>query len=163
LKTLIIGYGNFDRQDDGIAWHVLKEVRTLLNLDTPESVPDSIEQDTDTAFVFQLQLLPEDAEDIAQFDRVCFVDAHTGAVPEPVHVEQLLPSWQNSPLTHHLTPNSLLSMVQAVFGKSPEAILVSIRGYEFEFTNSLSSRCRILVSQAAKTIYNWIIEAQIPA
>jgi len=160
LRTLIIGYGNFDRQDDGLAWHVLKEVRKLLDMDAPESVPEYFDRDGDTVFVFKLQLLPEDAEEIARFERVCFIDAHTGAVPEPVHVEQLLSAWQHSPLTHHLTPNSLLSMIQAVYGKSLPAILVSVRGYEFEFTNSLSGRSALLVPQAANIIYNWIREAQ---
>lgn len=159
MRTLIIGYGNFDRQDDGLAWHVLKEVRKLLDMDAPESVPEYVDRDGDTVFVFKLQLLPEDAEEIARFERVCFVDAHTGAVPEPVHVEQLLATWQHSPLTHHLTPNSLLSMIQAVYGKSLAAILVSVRGYEFEFTNSLSDRSALLVPQAANIIYNWIREA----
>ena len=159
MRTLIIGYGNFDRQDDGLAWHVLKEVRKLLDGDAPESVPEYFDRDGDTVFVFKLQLLPEDAEEIARFERVCFIDAHTGAVPEPVHVEQLLSAWQHSPLTHHLTPNSLLSMIQAVYGKSLPAILVSVRGYEFEFTNSLSGRSALLVPQAANIIYNWIKEA----
>jgi hypothetical protein len=53
-------------------------------------------------FLFELQLTPELAETIAQYDRVCFVDAHTGAVQHDMNVSEIAAEFQASPLTHHL-------------------------------------------------------------
>jgi len=115
LRTLIFGYGNYDRQDDGAAWHVISLLRKALSIPDHETIDDDFISDDDLIFVFQLQLTPELAESVAQFDRVCFIDAHTGAVPEDVHYEVLHPSYQHSPLTHHLTPSSLLSIIQTIY------------------------------------------------
>lgn len=156
MSTLIFGYGNYDRQDDGVAWHVLKDVRQRLNIPDPDKIADEIESEDDIAFVFQLQLTPELAEEISRFERVCFVDAHTGSIPDEVHVENITPLFQHSPLTHHLTPNSLLSIIEVIYNKAPESILVSIRGYEFQFSQTLSNRTAPLVPQASSIIYNWL-------
>jgi len=34
-KTLIIAYGNRDREDDGAAWHILDKLAQQLELETP--------------------------------------------------------------------------------------------------------------------------------
>lgn len=161
MRTLIFGYGNLDRQDDGVAWHVLKKVKTLLNEANPDMIDDVIDTDADSSIVFQLQLIPELAEEISRFDRICFVDAHTGAVPNDINVEPLQALFQHSPLTHHLTASSLLSIVHTVYKKEPESILVSVRGYEFGFSQFLSERTAALAENAAEMIYNWY-NASIP-
>lgn len=157
MRTLIFGYGNPDRQDDGVAWHVMVYLKKLFAYPTPEEIEDDFGSAENPAFVFQLQLTPEIAEDLALYDRVCFLDAHTGAVPEVIHKRDLLPLFTHSPLTHHLTPDSLLAIMESIFGKTPESILVSVRGYSFQFTHSLSEAASLLVPQAAELIYNWII------
>lgn len=35
-KTLIIAYGNRDRQDDGAGWHILADCAASFNLTAPE-------------------------------------------------------------------------------------------------------------------------------
>lgn len=156
MRTLIFGYGNYDRQDDGAAWHVISLLRKALSIPDHETIDDDFISDDDLIFVFQLQLTPELAESVAQFDRVCFIDAHTGAVPEDVHYEVLHPSYQHSPLTHHLTPSSLLSIIQTIYHNVPESVLVSIRGYSFEFTQSLSTQTQMLVPLAVNKIVEWL-------
>jgi len=47
-------------------------------------------------------------------------------------------------------------MAQSLYGGSPEAILVSVRGYEFGFVQSLSARTQELADQAARRIYDWL-------
>jgi Ni,Fe-hydrogenase maturation factor len=108
-------------------------------------------------FHFQLQLMPEFAEELGRFDRVVFIDAHTGNVPEDVHLEIIQPIYQSSPFTHHMTASTLLSLCQVFNGKVPEAILVSVRGYEFEFTRTLSDRTRVLADEAAKRVIGWLV------
>jgi Ni,Fe-hydrogenase maturation factor len=89
MSTLFIGYGNPDRQDDGVAWHVLKGVADELGLETSQTWEDPLPSTTEVDFAFHLQLTPELAEDITAYDRVCFVDAHTGKIPENVQVGKL--------------------------------------------------------------------------
>jgi hydrogenase maturation protease len=157
LRTLIFGYGNLDRQDDGVAWHVLKKLKSLLQETSPDEIDEFFDSFSDPSIVFQLQLTPELAEEISRFDRVCFVDAHTGAVPNDVNIEPVKASFQHSPLTHHLTANSLLSIIQTIYKKEPEAIMVSVRGYEFGFSQLLSEKTALLAENAAEMIYNWYI------
>lgn len=111
-------------------------------------------------YVFQLQLTPEIAYDLDKYDRVCFIDAHTGAVPEEVHFERVTPNFQKSPFTHHLTAGSLLSITDTIHHKSPETILVSVRGYQFGFARTLSEATSLLTHQAADIIQHWMQEVQ---
>jgi hydrogenase maturation protease len=161
LKTLIFGFGNIDRQDDGVAWHVMLAVMQKLGIDTA-LMDENVMPFTygEYEFQFQLQLMPEFAEDLGQFDRAVFIDAHTGNIPEAVHQEAVLPAYQNSPFTHHMTAATLLSLCQVINGKVPDAILVSVRGYEFEFTRELSERTRLLADKASQRIIDWIVPKQ---
>src|SRR5512139_1095268 len=157
VRTLIIGYGNFDRQDDGVAWHVLAEVASRLGCAVPLSPEEEFPPNGGRPdFIFELQLTPELAETIAQYKRVCFVDAHTGAVPHDVNVSAIAAEFQASPLTHHLTPQSLLTFAQTLYDVRPEAILVSVRGYQFGFERELSPLTAQLAEEAAEKIVEWI-------
>ena len=158
-RTLILGYGNFDRQDDGVAWHVLAAVAGRLGCAVPLSPDDEFPLNEGAPdFFFDLQLTPEMAETIALYERVCFVDAHTGAVPQNVNVSAIAAEFQASPLTHHLTPQSLLTFAQTLYHARPEAILVSVRGYQFGFERTLSPLTADLAQQAAEAIVKWILD-----
>ena len=159
VRTLIIGYGNFDRQDDGVAWHVLAEVARRLGCAVPFSPEEEFPLNSGNPdFIFELQLMPELAEMIAQYARVCFVDAHTGAVPHDVNVNAIAAEFQASPLTHHLTPQSLLTFAQTLYDARPEAMLVSVRGYQFGFERELSPLTAQLAQDAAGKIVEWVID-----
>jgi Ni,Fe-hydrogenase maturation factor len=106
-----------------------------------------------------LQLVPELAEQVAGYNRVCFIDAHTGAVSEDIHWSEITPRFQTSPLTHHLTPDSLLSLAETLYHHTPQAILVSIRGYEFEFSHTMSQTTSSLAQAAAQKIIDWCQQA----
>jgi hydrogenase maturation protease len=156
MNTLFIGYGNPDRQDDGVAWRVLTGLACQLGLETSTSWEDPLPCAPDTTFAFHLQLTPEMAEDISTFDRVCFVDAHTGNIPANVQLVDLAPEYQTSPFTHHLTPEMLLSMCSSLYERVPEAVLVSVRGYEFGFEENLSPFTDSLVSEAIERARGWL-------
>lgn len=156
MKTLILGYGNADRQDDGVAWHVLAQVAGSLGIPVPESPDDGLQAEGgDIDLLFALQLYPEMAETIAGYDRVCFVDAHTGSVPNDVNIEDVVPQYQKSPLTHHMTPNTVLELARTLYQSSPLARLVSVRGYQFGFKRELSIETQRLAEQAAVVIQRW--------
>lgn len=158
MTVLILGFGNLDRQDDGVAWHVLSELMQLHGLQKPVSIDiDEYSPDKEIHFLFQLQLVPEIADDLNQYDQVVFIDAHTGSVPSDINLVEILPEYQHSPLTHHLTAPSLLSITNQIYHKFPKSILVSIRGYQFNFSQELSPSTMSLVTLAVNKIEEWLI------
>lgn len=156
-KTLIVGYGNADRQDDGVAWHVLSGIARQLGRPVPNVPEDGYfpeGQAIDLWYV--LQLAPEMSEDFAQYERICFVDAHTGNIAEEILLQPVESSPAASAFTHHLTPATCLALTQAIYGKSPEARLLSIRGYKFGFARELSPETAELAERAINILWEWI-------
>ncbi len=154
--TLLLGYGNPDREDDGVAWHILRALVIKMGLPAPASYEDEFPKNAQVDFAFYLQLTPEMAEEISAYEYVCFLDAHTGAIPEPVRLIDVESDFQRSPFTHHLTPQSLISMCETLYQKKPEAALLSVRGYRFLFTRELSAETAALVSEAVSLIEAWL-------
>ena len=159
-RILLIGYGNPDRQDDGLAWHILSAYATRQGLPAPLTYEDEFPVSDRLDFAFNLQLTPEMAEDISVYEVVCFIDAHTGDIPEPVRLIELESEFQRSPFTHHLTPQSLLAMCETIYKKKPRAALLSVRGYKFGFDRELSDQSRVLVPGAMKLIEDWLAQFQ---
>lgn len=155
-SLLILGYGNPDREDDGVAWHILRAIALRRGLPAPASYENDFAEDDRLDLAFYLQLTPEMAEDISAYGYVCFVDAHTGSIPEPVRLTQVESEFQASPFTHHLTPQSLLSLCQTIYGKKPDAALLSVLGHRFLFTRELSEETAALVPEAVELIWDWM-------
>jgi len=156
MRILIFGYGNPDREDDGVAWHILARLATLLGQPIPDEPEEPFPSGQTTDIQFALQLTPDVAELIAEYDAVWFVDAHTGQVPEDLHIEKVQPVFQRSPFTHHFTPQSCLSLAQALYQKMPFCELVSVRGYMFGFQRRLSAQTEILCTQAADYLFDQV-------
>ncbi len=158
-KTLLLGWGNVDRQDDGVAWHVLVAVAKYLGLPVPaEDDLDFPPNEGQPDLLFVLQIVPELSEIIAQYERVCFIDAHTGNIAEEVATQPVEASYQRSPLTHHMTATTLLALTDMIGHCAPQAILVSIHGYEFGFSRSLSESTANLIPRAMEDILQWLNE-----
>ena len=155
-KVLVIGYGNSDRQDDGVGWHVLQKLSDHFGSPVNALDGGTFEQVHNPQLVFVLQLTPEMAESIGQYDVVCFVDAHTGAYAGDVRVAPIKPGYQASPFTHHLTPESCLELSKALYGRSPESLVVSVRGYHFGYRTELSDKTAALVDIAVEHIISWV-------
>jgi hydrogenase maturation protease len=155
-KLLLIGYGNPDREDDGVAWHILHALTIKLGLQSPESYEDEFPESPLIDLAFYLQLTPEMAEDISEYRYVCFVDAHTGNIPEPTRLIDVESEFQHSPFTHHLTPQSLLSMCETIYKKRPDAALLSVLGHRFLFSRQLSEETASLVPGAVDLIWAWM-------
>ena len=154
--TLLIGYGNPDREDDGVAWHILHALTVKLGLPAPTSYEDEFPQNTQVDFAFYLQLTPEMAEEISAYDYVCFVDAHTGNIPEQVRLIDVESDFQRSPFTHHLTPQSLISICETLYATKTDSALLSVRGYQFLFSRQLSEETKVLVTEAVDLIWEWL-------
>jgi len=151
--TLILGFGNLDRADDGAAYHVLNALRERLGQ------PPLREEDDGAAplggaadAVFVRQLVPELMETAAAYARLIFVDAHVGDDRPDLACDPVTPAYTPSPFTHHLTPAAFLALTGALHGRSPRGVVVSVRGRDFGFSRSLSPGTRRLVDQAADRI-----------
>jgi hydrogenase maturation protease len=159
LNLLLIGYGNPDRQDDGVAWHVLTMIADRLHRPRPQEIGEGMEDfSASPGLLFILQLTPELAETVSQSSAVCFIDAHTGSVAEDVQLIPIGKEFQTSPLTHHMTPQTILSLANSIYQSSPEGYLLSIRGYQFGFSYVMSPQTEQLARQAADRLWDWIIQ-----
>lgn len=141
-RTLVIGYGNPYRRDDGVAFHALNGLRRRLGapaLQPDEDGLDDLGRVVDTIMLHQL--LPEVAPMLADYATVIFVDAHTGAIAEDVRVIPVQEDYGFQAVTHHMSPGMMLSLVRAANGRAPAGWLVSIRGYDFDFGQELSEGC----------------------
>lgn len=158
-KTLIIGYGNPDREDDGAAWHVLYRLARRLGRPLPEGpedgfLPEGLEPD----LWFALQLTPEMAETFAEYQRIIFVDAHTGQVPGEISFQPVDAAAPASILTHHLSPAACMALTWSLYFRRPEAHLLTMRGHSFQFSRDLTPQTDRIVNQAVDIIWNWVVK-----
>jgi hydrogenase maturation protease len=121
---LIIGYGNPLRSDDGVGQVVAAEIAAgQANLST----------------IACHQLLPEHAEAISQAGRVIFVDAAVGSEPGKITVQPVEPCAAGSAgRIHDFTPATLMAYAQRLYGHAPPATLVTVQGFSFAYSESLS-------------------------
>ncbi len=156
-RTLIVGYGNADRQDDGVAWHILSGIARRLGRPVPNVPEDGYFPENEPVDLwFVLQLAPEMSEDFAHYDRICFVDAHMGTIDQEILFQAVEQSPSKSAFTHDMPPSTCLALTQTVYNASPEARLLSVRGYQFGFSRALSPETEALVAQAVERLWNWL-------
>lgn len=156
-KTIIVGFGNADREDDGAAWHILSGLAARLGRPVPDVPEDGFfPEDHDIDLWYVLQLTPEMSEDMARYERIVFVDTHTGNIPHEIQLQPVEGTPVSSSFTHHMTPAASLELVRKLYHGAPEAVLLSVRGYSFGFTRELSSRTAELVKQAVEMLWDWI-------
>jgi hydrogenase maturation protease len=143
MKTLIIGYGNPGRLDDGLGPALAERFQCL-------ELPNlTVESD--------YQLNVEDAAQIAEYDIVVFADASTEAEPpftfEPVAAEAGGLSFSS----HSVSAPRLMGMVTELFGRQPEARMLAIRGYAFnEFCERLSAGAEQNLAAAVEFLKQWV-------
>ena len=125
VKTLILGYGNCSRRDDGVGWFVVERLQQA--------------QLADVEFLTAHQLEVDLAEDISRFDNVIFVDAAVPQSPKPITETIVQPRFQSHAVAHYLTPEDLVSLSDTLYGHVPRAFLFSIRGQDFGFGTELSA------------------------
>jgi hydrogenase maturation protease len=140
--VLVIAWGNPLREDDGVAWHVLEGLRTLRP--RPGLPPLHLRH--------AQQLTPEMAECISRSQGVVFVDARREGAPGEIRCEPVAPAASTSPLGHALSPQALLLLAEALYGRSPQAVVVSIAGQRFGMGDSLSPAVRRSLKWAVRAV-----------
>jgi len=123
-RILVLGYGNPGRQDDGLGPAAAGAIGRM-GWRHVTAVDD-----------YQLNI--EDALDVASHDLVWFVDA-TKTGEAPFSVQDVFPSPTSEFTSHLLRPAALLAIARLYCHRAPPALLLAIRGYEFEFVEALTA------------------------
>jgi hydrogenase maturation protease len=145
-KILIYGYGNPGRQDDGLGVLLAEEIEKwshangLSNLHTDSN--------------YQLNL--EDAAEISSYDMVIFADA-SGEDITTFLFEPLQPSAAVEFTMHAVSPAFILHLCTQIFEHLPEAYLMHIKGYQWEFMQEMTSQARQNLDQATDYLKQFIL------
>jgi hydrogenase maturation protease len=135
--TLIIGYGNPLRGDDGFGWHAALRLRDLI-------------QDPGVEILAVHQLTPELMDPVSRARRVIFIDAAVGEEPGKLTVAELGTTGGPAPVfTHFATPSGLLEGARWLYGAKPEALLITVVGLDFEIGEGLSEPVRAALESLA--------------
>jgi len=138
---MVLGYGNPGRQDDGLGPAMAARLEAL-------GLP-GVTTDAD------YQLNVEDGADLAEYEAVVFVDASKTA-PAPFTFERIAPATEITFTSHSVSPESVLAVAVEHFGRAPEAWVLGIRGYEFEFQEGLTPQAQANFDEAFSFIRSWI-------
>lgn len=121
MKTLLYGIGNISRGDDALGVLCAERIGEWC---TAGGMPGV---DVDAAY--QLQI--EDAAKAAEYDRVIFLDASVLDIRD-IYLEPLRPLLDATHSTHAVSPGCVLGLCHELYGRTPEAWALHIRGYGFE-------------------------------
>jgi len=160
-RTLVIGYGNLDRGDDGAAYWTIDSLRHCLGQKPLGEDSTGLEElGADLDSVFLTQISPELSEILASYDRVIFVDAHVIEGADDLYCTTVSPEYRPSTFTHHLTPDTLLALVKVLHHKEPAGYIVSLRGHNFDFHRELSAATAAQVKPAVEHILRTVAEGE---
>lgn len=152
--TLVAGFGNLYRRDDGVARYVVNALRARLGREPLDEMDDGFSDlghDIDTVVLHQL--VPELAEDLRNYSLVIFVDAHVGStIPELLHEEIVAVNFRTPFVYHQTHPSTVLALTKQMYGVTPEAVLLSLLGHDFDFGEGLSEETAALVEPAVTRI-----------
>lgn len=121
--SLIIGIGNQGRKDDGIGWALVDRIQECGYQGRCE---------------FRYQLNVEDAELVAQYEDVLFVDATREPLPDGYALREVGPVSSFTFSTHELSPAAVLHLAEDLYDKTPSGHLLVIRGYEWGIGEGIS-------------------------
>jgi hydrogenase maturation protease len=122
--SLIIGYGNSLRTDDGIG-------------------PILADAVGGTSFEY---LCPELAEEVASAESLIFIDACFGEDIGQIHTGKI-EAESSSEMSHQSSPSALLQMATELYGSAPSALLITITGSNFDYGDKLSPEIAAMLPQ----------------
>jgi Ni,Fe-hydrogenase maturation factor len=139
---LIYGIGNPGRQDDslGVTFATLMEDWVTTN-----------NLNIDIEYNYQLNI--EDAARISLHKIVIFADASKESIENFV-VSRVFPKASNDSLSHSVNPESILFVCKELFTCQPDAFIVHIKGYEWEFGEPATVNALNNLELAFKEIQN---------
>jgi len=146
LKIWIAGFGNIDRQDDGVGIILASRIAEWLRGKSGNEVKLSLEH----------QLLPELAEELDDVDLAIFVDADIRQHESGWNIAELCPSSRIDGFNiHSMSPAWLLELAGQL-GTSPKrALTLSVSGNSFDFSEHITKTCETRMCAAEKAFHEW--------
>lgn len=138
FQILVYGVGNPGRRDDGLGPELVRILEEWARRIKTEGI----------FFDSNYQLNVEDAEIISRYDRVIFADASVEDIRN-FTLTRLTEEDGVTYTTHAASPGYILKLCHELFGKNPEAYLLHIKGYEWDFRAGLTKQARENLVQAA--------------
>ena len=132
-RTLILGYGNPGRQDDGLGQAAAEAIARL--------------QLPGVRIITSFSLNIEHAADAAEHDAIVFIDAASTG-PEPFTISDVTPCDHFEFTSHLVTPAAILALSKRLYGRLPAACMIAIGGYEFDIGDGLTTRASANLEQA---------------
>lgn len=126
-RTLIVGYGNPLRSDDGLGWHAAERLGKALSAPAVE-------------ILTRQQLTPDLAAAVSEASVVFFIDATQDGEPGDLTCKELSPEIWTPSFSHELSPGGVLAVAQELYGCSPKGFLVSLCGECFDHGEKLSPK-----------------------
>jgi hydrogenase maturation protease len=152
-RSLVIGYGNLDRHDDGLGFYIVNRLRRHLG-QKPLAFDDDgvarLGRSPDSIFI--RQLVPELIETASDYDQLVFVDAHIPADLPDLMCTRVRPGEALSGFTHQLHPAAFLGLLKLLCGREPVSHLLSVMGSNFDFGRGLSANAAGLLEPAIGVI-----------
>lgn len=138
VPVLVLGYGNPGRQDDGLGCAAAEAIEGLGLAGVRTSA--------------KYQLAIDDAYEASACAAVIFVDASkTGS--EPFSVHPVTPNLEQTFFaSHDVRPEFVLGLCRRLYRCSPDACLIGIRGYAFDFGETLTAAAQANLDAAVSYI-----------
>lgn len=139
----MFGFGNPGRGDDALGPMLVEQVERCEF--------ENVVCQTD------MQLQVEHVVDLAECDRVVFVDADM-CCAEPFEWSEISSAKDDSYTSHAMSPSALLHAYQQVYGSvAPQAQVLRIRGYQFSLGDMLSDRAAENLRAAIRYMDEWCV------
>jgi hydrogenase maturation protease len=116
-----LGIGNPGRRDDGLGPRLI----------------EALAGDARVRAEFRYQLGIEDALAVRDADAVVFADA-SRTVDGPASLTPLAPDGAIAFTTHALAPAAVLALCRELYGRTPPARVLAMRGYDWDVGEGLS-------------------------
>ena len=149
IHILVYGYGNPGREDDGLGIELVRRLEAWVNQTGISGI----------TFDSNYQLNIEDAEIISQKDVVIFADASTEDIDDFILTEVTGES-EATFTTHAASPGYILKLCTDLFGKFPHVYLLHIKGYQWEFCESISDKAEINLQKAFEFMKDYLVNLQ---
>ena len=131
MKLLVYGYGNPGRQDDGLGIFFAEEIEKWVKEDKVEGIT------VDSNY----QLNAEDALLMSEHDVVIFADASKEKI-DSFFIKEIEGSDTIAFTTHAMSPQSVISLCEEMYNKKPKVYLISIKGYEWEVNEDMTTEAK---------------------
>ncbi len=123
-STLIIGYGNLLRSDDGIGQYIAK---AILAWEVPY-----------IKVICTHQLQPEIAENLSTVSYAIFIDAYLAHRNKRTLIYPVFTDFTRNHSSHWCTPQSLLTITYKIYNYYPRSWIVKVPGINFSIGETLS-------------------------